>query len=69
MKIEFIEDISLALRKSFEGRVTKYRRFKRGEVRQIEFLSEDLDAETIDFQFEDCPLALGVTRTVVAMQK
>lgn len=69
MKIEFVEDIDLALRKSFEGRVTKRHRFKCGEIHFVEFLAEDMDAETIDFRFDDGLLALGVGRFAVAILK
>lgn len=69
MKIEFIDDISLALRKRLDGRVTSRRRFQQGEVHQVEFLGEDLDIETIDFQFEDGSFALNVTRMAVAVQR
>jgi hypothetical protein len=68
MRIEFAEDIDLALRKSFEGHIVKRRRFKCGEIHFVEFLGEDRDAETIDFQFEDGLLALGVGRFAVAIQ-
>jgi hypothetical protein len=68
MKIEFTEDIDLALRKTFGGRITKRRRFKCGEIHYVEFTGEDTDAETIDFRFEDGLLALGVGRFAVAIQ-
>ena len=65
MKIEFVEDIDLALRKRLGGRVTKRRRFKPGEVQDAEFLGEDSDLETIDFQFEKGLFAIKVPRLAV----
>jgi hypothetical protein len=65
MKIEFVEDIDLALRKRLGGRVTKRRRFKPGEVQDVEFLGEDSDLETIDFQFENGLFAIKVPRLAV----
>ena len=67
MKIQFLEDIDLALRKDFDGPVMKRRRFKCGEIHFVDFLGEDLDAETIDFRLEDGLLALGVGRFAVAI--
>lgn len=67
MKIEFVEDIDLALRKRLRGRVTKHRRFKLGEVHPAEFLGEDSDLETIDLQFEDGLFAMKVPRFAVSV--
>jgi hypothetical protein len=66
MKIQFVEDIDLGLRKSLEGRVSKHQRFKGGEIYCAEFLSEDSDSETISFRFENGLFALGVARFAVA---
>ena len=68
MKIEFTEDVNLALRKNLDGRATRHRRFKQNEVHRVEFLGEDLDAETIDVRFEDGYLALKVARPIVALR-
>ena len=65
MKIEFVEDVKLALRRNLEGRVIKSRRYKNGEVHWVEFLGEDPDLETIDFQFQDGSFAIKVPRFVV----
>jgi len=67
MKIEFVEDIDLALRKRLDGRVTKRRRFKPGETQNAEFLGEDSDLETIDFQFPDGLYAIQVPRFAVSV--
>jgi hypothetical protein len=65
MTIEFTEDIDLGLRKSFQGRVTKRRWFKQGEVHRVEFLGEGPDLESIDFRFDDGLVAMKVPRFVV----
>ena len=67
MRIEFVEDITLALRARLEGPVTERRRFGRGEAHFVEFLGEDADAETIDFQFENGLMALRVGRFAIAI--
>ena len=67
MKIEFIEDIDLALRKRLGGRVTCRRRFKPGDMRFADFLGEDSDLNFIDFQLEDGWLAIRVPRFAVAV--
>jgi hypothetical protein len=67
MKIEFVEDIDLALRKRVGGRVTKRRRFKPGETQDAEFLGEDSDLETIDFQFPDGLFATKVPRFAISV--
>jgi hypothetical protein len=67
MKIEFVEDIDLALRKSLRGRVTKHRRFESGEVQYAEFLGEDSDLETIDLRFENGLFAIKVPRFAVCV--
>jgi hypothetical protein len=69
MKITFIEDIVLALRRKLDGRVVRRNRFKQSDVCRVEFLGEDLDRETIDFRFDNGLIALGVTRNVVALVK
>jgi hypothetical protein len=69
MKITFIEDIVLALRRKLDGRVVRRNRFKQCKVCRVEFLGEDLDRETIDFRFDNGLIALGVTRHVVALVK
>jgi len=69
MKIEFVEDIDVALRKSLVGRVTKRRRFKPGETCCAEFLGEDSDLETVDLQFEDGLYATKVPRTAVSLSQ
>ena len=68
MKIEFVEEIDLALRRIPEGRVTKSRRFKVGEVHEAEFLGEDSDLETIDIQLADGLFALKVPRSTVSVR-
>ncbi len=68
MKIEFVEDIDLALRKTLDGRVTKRHRFKPGNTQEAEFLGEDSDLETIDFQFPDGLFAIKVPRFAVAVK-
>ena len=67
MKIEFCEEIDLALRKSLNGRVVQRRRCAEGEIHQVEFLGEDPDLEFIDFQFEDGSCAIKVPRHSVAV--
>lgn len=67
MKVEFVEEIDLALRRSPEGRITKHCRFKRGEIHHVEFLGEDSDLETIDFQFADGLFAKRVPRFAVGV--
>lgn len=67
MKIEFIEDIDLALRKRLGGRVIKRCRFKPGEALDAEFLGEDFDLETIDLQFPDGLFAIKVPRFAVSV--
>ena len=69
MKIEFVEDIDLALRKRLGGRVTKRRRFKPGEAHEAEFLGEDSDLETINLQFPDGLYAIQVPRFAVSVTK
>jgi hypothetical protein len=67
MKIEFVEEIDLALRKTLDSRVTSRRRFKSGDVQSAEFIGEDNGLETIDFQFADGRFALKVPRFAVAV--
>ena len=67
MKIEFVEDIDLALRKRLGGRVTKRRCFQPGKTQDAEFLGEDSDLETIDFQFPDGLIAIQVPRSAVSV--
>jgi hypothetical protein len=67
MKIEFIEDINLALRKTLDSRVTSRRRFKPGDVQDGDFLGEDSDLETINFQLADGRFALKVPRFAVVV--
>ncbi|MGA2278890.1 MAG: hypothetical protein ABSG80_01150 [Verrucomicrobiota bacterium] len=69
MKIEFVEDIDLALRKTLDGRVTKRRHFKPGDTQEAEFLGEDTDLETIDFQFPDDLFAIKVPRFAIAVTR
>ena len=69
MKIEFVEDVDLALRKNLGGRVTKRRRFKYGEVHHVEFLGEDSDLETIDIQFADGYFAINVPRFAIGVAR
>lgn len=66
MKIEFAEEIDLALRRARSGPV-KRRLFKAGETHLVEFLAEDLYAETIDFEFHNGQKAIGVPRFAVAV--
>jgi len=65
MKIEIIEEINLALRKSLDGRVTARRCCKISEIHPVEFLGEDSDLETISFQFADGLSAIKVPRFAV----
>ncbi len=65
MRIEFIEEITLALCKSLDGRITKNRCCKSGEIHRVEFLGEDSNLETISFQFKDGLFALKVPRFTV----
>jgi hypothetical protein len=67
MKIEFVEDIDLALRKSLNGRVTHHRRFKSGNVQYADFIGEDSDLDFIDFQIADGWFAIKVPRLAVAV--
>ena len=69
MKIEFVEDINLALRKQLDGRVTKRRHYKPGATQDAEFLGEDSDLETIDFKFPDGLFAIKVPRFAVSVTK
>jgi hypothetical protein len=69
MKIEFVEDIDLALRKSLNGRVTHHRRFKSGQVQYADFLGEDSDLNFIDFQLADGGFAMKVPQFVVAKSR
>jgi hypothetical protein len=69
MKIEFIEDINLALRKSINGRVIHHRRFKSGNVQNADFIGEDSDLNFIDFQLADGGFAIKVPRFAVAVTK
>jgi len=69
MKIEFVEDIDLALRKTMDGRVTCRRRFGPGDVQYAEFLGEDSDLETISFRLENGLFAIKVPRFAVAVSR
>ncbi len=69
MKIEFVEDIDLALRKTLDGRVTKRRRFKPGDTQEAEFLGEDSDLETINLQLQDGLYAIQIPRFAVAVTR
>ena len=69
MKIEFIEDIDLALRRTLAGRVSCRRRFKPGDAECVEFLGEDSDLETISFQLENGLFAIRVPRFAVAVSR
>jgi hypothetical protein len=68
MKIKFVEDIDLALRRRLPGRVIKHQRFKEGQVYCVEFLGEDSDHETIDIEFADGSFGLSVPRSAVNLQ-
>jgi len=69
MKIEFVEDIDLALRKRLDGRVTCRRRFKPGDMLYANFLGEDSDLETIDFVIAENLYAIRVPRFAVAVTR
>ncbi len=69
MKIEFVEEINLALRKSLDGRMVKRRRCKPGEVQCADFLGEDSDLESIDLQLADGFFAIKVPRFAVAITR
>jgi len=67
MRIEFIEETNLALRKTRDGRTIKHRRFRKDEVCEVEFLGEDSDLDFIDFRFEDGLCAIRVPRFAVTL--
>ena len=69
MKIEFVEDIDLALRQTLAGRASCRRRFKPGDMEYVEFLGEDSDLETINFQLEGGLFAIRVPRSAVAVSR
>jgi hypothetical protein len=69
MKIEFVEDIDLALCKTLDGRVSRRRRFKPNDVQCVDFIGEDSDHETIDFQLVDGWFAINVPRFAVAVSR
>jgi hypothetical protein len=69
MKIVFVEDINLALRKTLDGRVTKRRRFKPGDTQEAEFLGEDSDLETIDLQLPNGLFAIQIPRFAASVTK
>jgi hypothetical protein len=68
MKIEFVEDINLALCKNLEGRAAGRRHFKSGEIYEVEFLGEDSDRETIDIEFAHGSFAMSVPRFAVNLE-
>ncbi len=67
MTIEFTEPIGLALRKHLGGRVSERRRFEAGDSLGVEFLGEDEDLETIDFQMPDGSFAIAVPRLALSV--
>ena len=69
MKIDFVEEIDLALRRTPQERVVKSRRFKPGEVHDAEFLGEDSDLETIDIQLSDGLFAVKIPRFAVSVTR
>lgn len=60
MKIKFTEDVSLALSKRIGGRPRIRKRFRSGEVCDVEFLGEDNDANAMSFVMENGTIAAGV---------
>ena len=65
LDVTFTEDVTLKLRRA-RGKGNPFsRRFFRGETVGAEFLGEDADLSSIDFELPDATLAIAVPRHVV----
>ena len=65
MRIRFTEDIELSVGRGLSSRKRERRKFSTDEMVEVEFLGEDSDLTTIDFEFGDGSVAQGVPRHVV----
>jgi hypothetical protein len=66
--ITFTEDVTLRLRRGPTGKKQLSRRFLSGDTVDAEFMGEDNDINTIDFELPDGTLALAVPRYLVAVK-
>jgi hypothetical protein len=60
MKIKFTEDVTLALSERIGGRPRIKKRFRSGDLCDVEFLGEDNDANGMSFVMENGAIAAGV---------